>query len=363
MKRKGISLFVAVLILTSLVSCRKSETNRIKENVFAFDTYITFTVSEGPKSRAGLDAAIRRIHEIEQRMSATLPESDVSKVNQNAGKQPVQVHPDTFFVIKTALDYAKLTNGGFDISMLPISRLWDLSGDNPYIPDQEEILQTLALVDYRKIKLDEEKNTVYLESEAMAVDLGGIAKGYAGDEVVRILKEHGVAHALINLGGNIMVINEREDGSAWRIGIQNPRQEEDAGNVGAVAVVQAQDCAVVTSGDYERYNVQVLEQTGQRYHHIFDPETGYPAKKGIISVTIVTENGIDADALSTSLFVLGVQDALKLANSLEGIDAMMITEDKEIYFSDGFREQVSEIHSDYRVVEDMETPVPEDEPE
>ncbi|HHT65873.1 MAG: FAD:protein FMN transferase [Caldicoprobacterales bacterium] len=352
MKRKGISLLAVVLLLALLAGCGKSETNRIEENLFAFDTYMTLAVSEGPNSRAGLDAAVRRIHEIEQRMSATLPESDVSRINDSAGKQPVQVHSDTFFVISKALEYAKMTNGGFDISMLPISRLWDLSGENPRIPDEEDILSTLALVDYKKIKLDEEDRTVYLESEGMAVDLGGIAKGYAGDEVVRILKEHGVAHALVNLGGNIMVVNGREDGSAWRIGIQNPRQEEDSDNIKAVAVVQAKDCAIVTSGDYERYNVKVFEQTGQRYHHIFDPETGYPADKGLISVTIVTESGINADALSTSLFVLEVEDGLKLANRLQGVDAMLITKDKEVYFSDGFQERVSGIHPDYRVAGD-----------
>lgn len=351
MKNKVISLLIAALVLLSLVTCSKSQTKRIEEKLFAFDTYMTFVVSEGPRSREGLNTAIERIVEIEQRMSATLPDSDISKINENAGKNPVKVHPDTFFVIKKALEYAELTQGSFDISTLPVSRLWDLSADNPRIPEAEEIKQTLALVDYRKIKLDEEKQTVYLESEGMAIDLGGIAKGYAGDEVVNILRQHGVERALINLGGNIMVINGREDGSPWRIGIQNPRQEKEP-EARHVAVLQVRDCAVVTSGDYERYNVKVYEQTGKRYHHIFDPATGYPAENGVISVTIVTESGIDADALSTSLFVLGVERGLVLADSLEGIHALIITQDKEIYFSDGFEDRVSEIHTDYRVIEE-----------
>lgn len=351
MKRKIISLVMAFLILTSLAACSKSGTSRIEESMFAFDTYMTFAVSNGQHSRKGLDAAMNRINEIEQRMSATLPDSDISKINENAGIQPIKVNPDTFFVISKALEFAELSKGSFDISTLPISRLWDLSGENPKIPDHGEIQQALTLVDYKKIILDEEKQTVFLESEGMAIDLGGIAKGYAGDEVVRILKEHGVEHALVNLGGNVMVINGKENGSPWRIGIQNPRQEETSGDSRHIAIVKAQDCAVVTSGDYERYNKEVFEQTGQRYHHIFDPETGYPAKNGVISVTIVTESGLVADTLSTSLFILGVDDGLKLANSLEGVNTIIVTEDKGVYFSEGFRDLVSDIHSDYHIIE------------
>jgi thiamine biosynthesis lipoprotein len=351
MKIKVIGLVIAFLVVISLAACSKPGPNRIEDSMFAFDTYMTFAVSKGQLSRKGLDAAMDRINEIEKRMSATLPDSDISKINENAGVQPVKVHADTFYVVKKAVEYAEMSKGSFDISTLPISRLWDLSGDNPRIPTEEEINQALTLVNYKKIILDEEKQTVFLETEDMAIDLGGIAKGYAGDEVVRILKEHNVERALINLGGNIMVINGKEDGSPWKIGIQNPRVKESSGDIRHIAIVQARDCAVITSGDYERYNVEVYEQTGQRYHHIFDPKTGYPAKNGVISVTIVTESGIDADALSTSLFVLGVEDGLELANSLEGIHTMIITENKEIYFSDGFRNLVSDIHSDYRVVE------------
>ncbi len=182
----------------------------------------------------------------------------------------------------------------------------------------------------------------------MAIDLGSIAKGYAGDEAARILKENGIAHGLINLGGNIVAIGSKEDGSPWRIGIQNPRMDESKdGQRRHVAVVEAVDKSVITSGDYERYMVEIYEKTGERYHHIFDPSTGYPAKSGVISVTVVSESGIDADAWTTSLFVMGVEEGLKLINELESVDAMFITEDKKIYFSKGFKDQVSDIHGDY----------------
>jgi len=350
MKRKLICLLLLVAAVLPLASCSRSETRRIEDKLFAFDTYMTFSVSQGKRSREGLNAAIARIQEIEQRMSAALPDSDIYKINENAGIQPVKVHDDTFFVIKKALEYAELSKGSFDISTLPISRLWDLPAGKPVIPEKEDIKEALSFVDYRKVKLNEEDQTVFLEEKGMAIDLGGIAKGYAGDEVVRILKEHEVEHALINLGGNIMVINGKENGSSWRIGIQNPRKKDDSDR-NHIAVVQVKDCAVVTSGDYERYNVELFRLTGERYHHIFDPATGYPAKNGVISVTIVTEKGIDADALSTSLFVMGVEKGIELANSLEGVDAMIVTEEREIYLSEGFKDMVSDIHPDYRVME------------
>jgi thiamine biosynthesis lipoprotein len=346
-------LIIGALLLMTLASCRTGGNKRIEESLFALDTYITFSVStgKGQDSRAGLDLAIKRIQEIEQSMSVTIADSDISKINNAAGKEAVKVNADTFYVIKKAIQYGELTQGKFDISVSPIVKLWDINGDNPRIPDDKEIEQVLPLVDYKKIILDEQEQTVFLKQEGMSIDLGGIAKGYAGDEVVRILKEHKVTNALINLGGNIATINGKEDGSPWRIGIQNPRLEDDSGKRGHVAAIPAKGNSIVTSGDYERYLVEVFQKTGERYHHIFDTTTGYPAKNGVISVSIVTESGIDADALSTSLFVIGVEDGLKLVNELEGIEAMFITEDKEIYLSEGLKDQISSVHSDYRIVD------------
>jgi thiamine biosynthesis lipoprotein len=348
MKKILITFFIILIIIISFVSCNKADENFIKENFFALDTFINITVSEGEGARAGLDAAIKRIQEIEERMSATLPGSDVYRINENAGKRPVTVESDTFYVIQKAIEFGELTKGALDISTRSLSLLWDITGENPRVPEEEEIRMILPLVDYRKIHLDEEKRTVFLEQEGMAIDLGSIAKGYAGDEAVRILKEHGIASGLINLGGNIVVIGSKEDGSPWRIGIQNPRMDESKdGQRRHVAVVEAVDKSVITSGDYERYMVEIYEKTGERYHHIFDPSTGYPAKSGVISVTVVSESGIDADAWTTSLFVMGVEEGLKLINELESVDAMFITEDKKIYFSKGFKDQVSDIHGDY----------------
>jgi thiamine biosynthesis lipoprotein len=350
MMKRSILLLCILLAGFNITACRRGP-EKAEESLFALNTYITFNVIGGDQPKAALDAAVERIKEIEQRMSTTLPDSDISRINENAGIQPVKVHPDTFFVIQKALEYAKLSGGAFDISMFPVSKLWNITGENPRVPSKQEIDEKLAFADYTKVKLNEADSTVYLEAKGMGIDLGGIAKGYAGDEVVRILKEHGVTNALVNLGGNIAVINGKPDGTPWRIGIQNPRVEEDKEQRKHVAVVETSGNAVITSGDYERYMVEVYEKTGIRYHHIFDPKTGYPTKNGVISVTVITENGIDADALTTSLFVLGLEDGLKLANSLPGIRVMMITEDKEIWLSENLRGMVSGIHPDYHIAD------------
>lgn len=350
MTKKGIILLFILLLMVNTVSCNM-KSKPVQDNMFAMDTYITFNVSGGPDPRAALSAAMDRIKEIERRMSAELPDSDISKINDKAGKGWVKVHPDTFFVIQRALEYSELTDGAFDISMLPISRLWNIGKECARIPSEEELKEALSAVDYKRIRLNTEEHTVFLESPGMAVGLGAIAKGYAGDEVVRILEEHGVTSGLINLGGNIVVVNGKSDGSPWRIGIKNPRIEEGKEQGRHVMVVETDGNAVVTSGDYERYMVEVFEETGKRYHHIFDPKTGYPAKSGVISVTVVTDSSLDADALATSIFVLGVEEGLKLANRLNEAQVMIITEDKDIYFSNNSRDQINEIHPEFHIAD------------
>jgi len=303
------------------------------------DTIVEFKVYGNNSAKKALEKAIDRIREIEDRMSATKEDSDVAMINKNAGKQPVKVHDDTFYVIKKALEYSELTNGDFDITVRPLIDLWDILSDNPRVPSQEEIMDKLALVDYRKVKLDEGNKTVYLEREGMGIDLGAIAKGYAGDEAVRILKKAGVKSALINIGGNVLVIGRKPDDTLWRIGIRDPRSEETGET--HVAVLEVEDTTIVSSGDYERYMFDIYKETGIRYHHIFDPKTGSPARSGIISCTIVADSSIDADALSTSFFIKGLDEGLKFIERIDGVEAIAITEDKKIYMTDGLKNKFS----------------------
>ncbi len=339
-------MILLVFTAVSLAGCRNS-TYPVKADMFALDTYITFTVYGNLNADAAIKAAMARIRDIESRMSVTKADSEISRINEKAGVEPVKVKPDTFHVIKKALEYAELTGGAFDITTLPLKKLWNISGENTRIPTQEEISEKLALVDYRKVKLDEAESTVYLEEKGMMIDLGGIAKGYCGDEAVRILRAHNIEHALINLGGDIVTIGAKPDGTPWKIGIQNPRLAEDEESRQHVAAFNISGGTIVTSGDYERYMTKVYEETGIRYHHIFDPKTGYPANTGAISVTVKGANAVDCDALSTSIFILGVDEGLKLADALDDIDVMIITEDKRLYFSKGFDVEAYSIHPDY----------------
>ena len=229
--------------------------------------------------------------------------------------QPVKVHEDTFEVIEKALEYASLSNGAFDITIYQLSNCGNWLGSSR-VPSDEEIKEKLKLVDYQKVMLNKDEGTVYLKEKGMGIDLGAIAKGYAADEVVRVLSQAGVKHALINMGGNVIVIGSKPNGQPWKIGIQDPRSDVLQQHI---AVVETANESVVSSGDYERYIEDVYKKTGVRYHHIFDPSTGYPANKGLMAVTVVAEKSIDADALSTVVFVMGADEGLDIIEQMENV--------------------------------------------
>lgn len=340
----GIILIICITLLLN-IGCNK-EYQIITRDFFALNTVINITVHGEPSHNEILDIAIKRVTEIENRMSATISGSDVDLINKNAGKQPVKVNKDTFYVIKKAIKYSEITDGMFDITVLPLIRLWNINEYNFQVPSQEEIEKTLNLINYKEIVIDEEEHTVFLNKEGMAIDLGGIAKGYAVDEVTRIFKENGIRHAIINMGGDISVIGNRADGKPWRVAIQDPRFD----NVPPrnYAIVELVDKKVVTSGDYERFMKEKYKETGERYHHIFDPRTGYPAKMGLISTTVIGDSAMEVDILSTAVFIMGEQQGLELIKSLEGIEAIMVTDDKKVVISEGIRNDVEIVKEEYK---------------
>jgi thiamine biosynthesis lipoprotein len=292
--------------------------------------------------------AVNRIHEIENRMSITIENSDVARINANAGIKSVKVYEDTFQVIKKALYYSKLTNGKFDITIYPIARLWGIGTGNARVPDVLEIQQKLSLVNYRKIILDEENMTVFLEEKGMGIDLGGIAKGYAADEVARIFKETGIEHAIINMGGSITTIGSRPDKSPWRIGVRNPRAEN--GDLEHMAVIESRGFSILSAGDYERYIVDVYKEQGVRYHHIFDPFTGFPANSGVIATTVVSRSAIEADALSTAMLIMGVEEGLSMIEGIEGVEGLAISYDKEVFITEGLEDYIEFTDLSYSVI-------------
>ncbi|MBN2049660.1 MAG: FAD:protein FMN transferase, partial [Spirochaetales bacterium] len=225
-----------------------------------------------------------------------------------------------------------MSSGGFDPSVGPLVKLWGVGTENARIPRPEEIETALALTDYRRVQTDPENRGVLLADRGMALDLGGIAKGYAADEAAKILVNHGVTGATVNLGGNVLTLGEKPDGSPWKIGIQDPA----SGRGDYVAILQVKDLSVVTSGPYERF---FIGPDGKRYHHILSGETGYPVESVIISVTILARDSMTADALSTAVFVLGLGKGMELIESLEGIEGMFITQEQAVYASSGLLNQ------------------------
>lgn len=281
-------------------------------------------------SDAAFKEAFQRLKEIEDSMSLHSETSEIAKINKHAGKQPVTVSRDTFTVIQEALRIAKLSNGAFDPTIGPLVKAWDIGGNNPRKPSEDEIDSLLGLIDWNAVVLDEKTSSVYLPKEHMMLDLGGIAKGYAADEVAKILHEHKVEKAIINLGGNVLTMGRKADGSLWRIAIQNPEWERG----GYVIVTQLDAISLVTSGPYERY----LDIDGVRYHHILDTETGYPVESNITSASILMPSSFTADALSTAVYSLGLKDGLSLIESMIGVEAIFLTDDYRVIVSKGIEE-------------------------
>jgi thiamine biosynthesis lipoprotein len=288
---------------------------------FVLGTVCTVNLYDQGRSRI-YDEIFSRFREIEGRMSVTLPGTELDRINANAGTGPVAVHADVFEVIELAIRYAELSGGAFDPTVGPLVALWGIGRDDPRLPSQAEIDGVLPLTGWRDVELDRENSAVFLSRPGMVLDLGAIAKGFAADEAGKILEKYRIRGAIIDLGGNILAYGEKRGGSPWRVGIQNPLDSRGS----YIGVVEVRNQTVVTSGVYERF----FEAGGVRYHHILSPEDGYPVRNGLLSVSIVTDRSADADALSTSAFVLGWEQGKALIESREGAGGIFVFEDKSI---------------------------------
>jgi len=317
--------FAAVAAVALASSCSGKPMDR---SDLVLGTVCSVRILDGGSEKA-LDAAFARLREIEATMSANADGTIVAAINAAAGKAPVPAPADVRYVTGKALWYATLSRGAFDPTIGPIVKLWNIGLDGERIPSPEEIKAALPLVAAGAVRIDDAAGTIFLPRAGMLLDLGAIAKGYAADEVARVLLEKRVKAAVIDLGGNVKVIGKKPDGSKWRIGIQNPFDER--GEHIGIATLEG-GATVVTSGVYERY---FIGDDGTHYHHIFDTKTGYPVRNGLVSVTIISSSSIDADGLSTTLFSLGLRDGMALAESLEHVEAVFIDEDKNVYMSSG----------------------------
>lgn len=329
--KKTYFLWTLVVLVSFLISgCSKSSDTPVEKQDFHMGTIITQKVYGKDASKA-TDEVFDRIGWLEKTMTINDSGSEIDKLNDMAGKEGVKLSRESIFVLETAKKYSELSDGAFDVTVGPLVKSWGIFTENPRVPGKDEINNLLKLVDYKSIILDKSTLTAKLEKPGQIADLGGIVKGYAGDEAVKIYKKYGIKSAYINLGGNVVVLGCKPDGTQWKVGVQNPRAE----NGKFIGILNLSDKTVVTSGDYERY----FEKDGVRYHHILDPKTGYPSDSDLISTTIVADNSIDADALSTSAFVLGLDKGMKLIESLGGIDAVFITKDKKVFVTEGLKDK------------------------
>lgn len=328
-------MLMIVMIAGLLVACN---TNKSKENEvvgyqadnFAMGTVISQKVY-GANAETTVNQTVEKIEFLEQLLTFNAPEGDINKLNENAGVKSIELNPETMKIIKKAQEVSGMSNGAFDITVGPLVKTWGIGSELERIPSKEEIAKILPLVNYTELYLD--NSSAGLKRKGQMVDLGGIAKGYAGDAAIEIYKQNGIESAFINLGGNVVTLGNKPDGSQWRVGIRNPRpQGKEAGQT--VGTVKVTSKAVVTAGDDQRY----FENKGVRYHHILDPATGYPAKSDLMSVTLITDSSLVADALDTAVFILGLEKGKDLIKQYGGVEAVFITTDKKIYVTDGIKD-------------------------
>ncbi len=285
------------------------------------DTFIQCT-AYGEQAPNALERVQQRLEELESLWSVTDEASEIYAINHSAG-QPIVLSDETSKAVSFALEMAEQTGGALEPTIYPVLTAWGFTTEEKRVPSGEELERLLRLVGYGQVKLD--KNRLQIP-EGVQLDLGAVGKGFASDEAVHLLKESGVSSALLDIGGNIHAIGAKPDGSDWRLGLKNP---DGDGNLGVLSV---SDRAVVTSGSYERF---FIGEDGKRYGHILDPVTGRPAESGLLSVTVIADEGKMCDALSTSLFVMGLERAAEFWRQNQSFEMILITEDGEIHLTEG----------------------------
>lgn len=323
-------MYTFLLFLTAglLTGCSSAPKDPIEISSFKLNTVVSIKIYDSTDEQL-LKDCLAICDKYELLFSRTKKESEIYQLNHGlladaSGASPVS--EDTLELLNAGLKYCDLSEGKFDIAITPLTELWDFTAANPSVPDVSLIEDAITRVNYQDILLEE--NQVTFAKENMGIDLGAIAKGYIADQIKEYLLSKGVKSAMINLGGNVLCVGNKPDGSPFKIGIQKPFADRNE----TIATMDISDKSVVSSGIYERF----FEQDGVLYHHILNPETGYPYENNLIAVTIISDKSVDGDGLSTSCFALGLEKGLELVNSLENVHAIFITNDDEIHYSENF---------------------------
>ncbi len=329
-----LALFIMVIIVGMAGCARQNEQEKkpqstdelYRKRASIMYTSVSVTVAAGSSEQAdkAIEAAFSKIRELEGLLSFWTEDSEIAAINRNAGKEAVRVSAPTLEILKRAMEISDWTDGAFDATVGPVIRQWDFKEQT--LPEPEALKAALKKVDYRALELDTDKSTAYLSRPEMSFDTGGIAKGFAADAAIDVLKAQGISAALVAVSGDIRAYGKKPDGTEWRVGIRNPRSEDPNSFIASISL---NDEAVSTSGDYERFFIK----DGQRYHHILDPRTGYPAD-GSMSVTVIADTATYTDGLATGIFVLGPERGLKVLEE-HGFQGVLIGADGETYITGG----------------------------
>ena len=332
-------LLAVLFVLTAVSSCGFSQ-QKVSRSGFYFDTIITITLY-GTANEGYIDKCFELAKNYERKFSNTIASSEISRINSNAGSY-VEVSDETLELIQAGIRYGEISGGRFDITVGRLSELWNFSriaeslesedneADASVLPDPKDVKSAAKHVDYTAVKLKGSK--VKLTDKNAMLDLGGIAKGYIADRMREYLRGEGITSGIINLGGNVLTLGEKADGSSYTIGIQKPFAPSGT-SLGTLSVA---DASVVSSGIYERY----YRLDGTLYHHILDTGTGYPVENNLYQVTIISSSSMDGDALSTTCFALGLEDGMKLVEDTDGVEAIFVTDDGEVHPSSGIGDDI-----------------------
>jgi thiamine biosynthesis lipoprotein len=319
-----LSVLITMVLAVSACTARPRTVQKT-ETIMGTDITITVVARSSEEGEAAIDAGMAELRRLDAMMSLYKDDSEITKVNLAAGKSPVKVSPEMIEVVQDAAAVSTLSGGVFDITIGPLAVLWQMRLKEGRVPTDKEIARIRPLVNYRNIVVDKKASTIFLKKPGMIMDLGGM-KGYMADRVKELFKKRGIKDAVIAVAGDIWVLGCREDGKPWRIGVQHPREQDKT-----LAILDLSDKYISTSGDYERFVIREKK----RYHHIIDPRTGKPST-GVISATLIGDQGALIDPLAKAPFILGAAEGMKIVKKV-GADAIIVDEQGKIHMTDGIR--------------------------
>jgi len=319
--------FILFCLLTFAALPAPAEWYSREEAIMGTAVRVELWHDDATAARAAMSAVMDEMHRIDASMSPYKPDSELSRINREAAHKPVPISQEMFDLITRSIDFSKLSGGAFDITFSSVGYLYDYR--EHVKPTDAQIAKALPGINYRHLQLDPKAHTIHYARPGVRIDLGGIAKGYAVDNCIAILKGRGITNAIVTAGGDSRLLGDRR-GRPWNVGVRDPRRRGDV-----AAVLPLADVAISTSGDYERF----FEEDGVRYHHIINPKTGKSAT-GVRSVTIIGPDGITTEGLTKSVFVKGPKEGMRLIESLKGIDAIIIDDAGNMLYSPSLRQVV-----------------------